>query len=317
MPKVAVVGCGHWGQNLVRNFAELGALSAIVDPNPEVAAKFANKYGVATVSLEEALANAAIDGLVVASPAELHVEHVLKGLDAHKHIYVEKPMALSVPEAEAMAEKAETSNKILMVGHLLQYHPVFVHLREMTRSGELGKLRYVYSHRLSLGKFRVEEDAFWSLAPHDISMILALFDEEPIEVRGSGLDFVTPGIADESRLDMVFEQGRRAHIFVSWLHPFKEQRLVVVGDKGMAVFDDTKDWAGKLSVYYHEVEMDGTVPVPHKVDAVFPEIPEGEPLQSECKHFLDCIESGSSPFTDVCEALRVQRVLAAPQLPRA
>lgn len=204
-----------------------------------------------------------------------------------------------------------------MVGHLLQYHPVFVALRDMVHEGVLGKLRYAYSNRLSMGKFRLEEDAFWSLAPHDVSMLLALFDEAPIEVRGGGLDFITPGVADESRIDMVFPSGGRAHVFASWLHPFKEQRLVVVGEKAMAVFEDSQpDWDKKLVLYKHSIDMSGRVPAPVKAEAEYIQVPHGEPLKSECQHFLDCIAEGTTPFTDAEEALRVLRVLETPNLPQ-
>ena len=315
-PTVAVFGCGHWGKNLARNFAELGALAAVVDPNPDTAARHADMHGVAAMSADEALASA-VDGVVIAAPAELHADLALKAIAAGKHVYVEKPLALSVNDGEAMRDAAKAAGRILMVGHLLQYHPVFVRLRDMVRAGDLGKLRYAYSHRLSTGKFRVEEDAFWSLAPHDVSMLLALFDEAPSDVRLSGLDFVTPGIADESRLDMTFPSGGRAHVFASWLHPFKEQRLVVVGEDGMAVFDDVRPWEEKLSLYRHVIDTSGAVPVPHKAEPEFISVPQGEPLKSECQHFLECMASGDTPFTDGEEALRVLRVMAQTQLPKA
>jgi UDP-2-acetamido-3-amino-2,3-dideoxy-glucuronate N-acetyltransferase len=315
-PTVAVFGCGHWGKNLARNFAELGALTAVVDPNPETAAKHANMHGVVAMTAEEALASD-VDGIVIAAPAELHADLALKGYAAGKHVYVEKPLALSVADGEKIHAAAKSADRILMVGHLLQYHPVFAALRDRVRAGDLGKLRYAYSNRLSTGKFRVEEDAFWSLAPHDVSMLLALFDEAPSEVRLSGQDFITPGIADESRLDMSFPSGGRAHVFASWLHPFKEQRLVVVGEDAMAVFDDVKPWEEKLTLYRHVIDTSGPVPIPHKAEPEFIAVPQGEPLKSECQHFLDCIADGDTPFTDGEEALRVLRVLASAQLPKA
>jgi len=315
-PKVAVIGCGHWGKNLARNFAELGALAAVVDPNPGVAADYAAKYNVPAMSYEEALAAPWVDGVVIAAPAEQHARLALQAFEAGKHVYVEKPIALSVVDGEAMQDAATAADRLLMVGHLLQYHSVFVALRTMVRAGELGKLRYAYSNRLSTGKFRVEEDAFWSLAPHDVSMLLALFDEAPSHVRQSGLDFVTESVADEARLNMVFPSGGRAHVFVSWLHPFKEQRLVVVGEKAMAVFDDVKPWDEKLAVYRHVIDTSGPVPVPHKADADYIDVPQGEPLKSECQHFLDCIATGDTPFTDGEEALRVLRVMADETLPK-
>lgn len=313
---LAVIGCGYWGKNLARNFAQLDALACVVDPNPDVAKAQADANGVSPMTLDEALANSNITSVAIAAPAELHKDLTLQALAAGKHVYVEKPLALSVADGEIMRDAANKAGLKLMVGHLLQYHPVFVALRDMVRAGDLGKLRYVYSHRLSMGKFRLEEDAFWSLAPHDVSMILSLFESEPVEVRGGGLDFVTPGIADESRLDMVFPGGARAHVFASWLHPFKEQRLVVVGDKAMAVFDDTKPWEQKLSLYHHEIDDSGAVPAPVKADPIYVDVPQGEPLKSECAHFLDAVQNNTQPFTDAEEALRVLRVLEAPSLPK-
>lgn len=315
-PSVAVIGCGHWGKNLARNFAELGALGAVVDADSNVSAKYAREFGVPALSVEDAFASH-LDGMVIAAPAELHTPLALKAFEAGKHVYVEKPLALSIADGELIRDAAKAADRLLMIGHLLQYHPVFVTLREWVQKGELGKLRYVYSHRLSTGKFRVEEDTFWSLAPHDISMILSLFDAPPTDVRLSGQDFLTPGVADESRLDMVFETGARAHVFTSWLHPFKEQRLVVVGERAMAVFDDVKPWAEKLAIYRHVIDMSDSIPVPQKAEPEYVSVPVGEPLKRECQHFLDCIASDKTPFTDAEEALRVLRVLEAQALPKA
>lgn len=313
---LAVIGCGHWGKNLARNFAQLGALKAVVDPNPETAKVQAEANSVVAMTLDEVLADPEIRSVAIAAPAELHKRLTLQALEAGKHVYVEKPLALSVKDGEEMRDAARAAGLTLMVGHLLQYHPVFVALREKVRAGDLGKLRYAYSHRLSMGKFRIEEDAFWSLAPHDVSMLLALFDEAPSEVRGGGLDFVTKGVADEARLDMVFPSGGRAHVFASWLHPFKEQRLVVVGEKAMAVFDDTAPWEEKLALYEHSIDMSGTIPAPVKADVEYVDVPTGEPLKSECQHFLDCVATGATPFTDAEEALRVLTVLQTPDLPQ-
>jgi len=313
--KVVVFGCGHWGKNLARNFAELGALAAVVDPNPDTAKVYAERHGVEAMTAEEALASD-VDGVVIAAPAENHADLALKAFAAGKHVYVEKPLALSVSDGEAMRDASNAADRILMVGHLLQYHPIFVELRTRVRKGDFGKIRYAYSNRLSTGKFRIEEDAFWSLAPHDVSMLIALFDEAPNEVRLSGLDFVTQGIADESRLDMLFPSGGRAHVFASWLHPFKEQRLVVVGENAMAVFDDVKPWEEKLAIYRHVIDVSGSVPIPQKVDPEYIDVVQGEPLKSECQHFLNCIQTGATPFTDAEEALRVLRVLDAQSLPK-
>ena len=313
--RVAILGCGHWGKNLARNFAELDALAAVVDPDAAVSKAQSELHNVDAMSLEEALASD-IDAVVIAAPAEMHCNLALKAIQAGKHVYVEKPIALSVADGERMINAATNAGKILMVGHLLRYHPVFVKLESMVKNGDLGLIRYAYSHRLSTGKFRVEEDAFWSLAPHDISMLLAIFGESPSQVRQSGLDFVTNGVADEARLDLVYPSGGRAHVFASWLHPFKEQRLVIVGETAMAVFDDVKPWPEKLAMYRHQIDASGNVPLPIKADVEYIEVPHGEPLKAECQHFLDCIATGSPPRTDGKEALEVLRVMASDSLPK-
>jgi len=314
-PSVAVLGCGHWGKNLARNFAELGALAAVVDPDPEVSRTQSELHNAAAMDLAEALASN-IDGVVIATPAETHCEIALQALRAGKHVYVEKPIALSVADGERMKQAADDAGKLLMVAHLWRYHPVLVQLASMVQNIDVCAIRYAYSHRLSTGKFRVEEDAFWSLAPHDISMLLAIFDESPSEVRQSGLDYVTPGVADEARLDLAFPSGGRAHVFASWLHPFKEQRLVVVGETAMIVFDDVRPWPEKLALYRHKIDTSAEVPLPIKADVEFVDVPTGEPLKAECLHYLNCIASNSTPRTDGKEALEVLRVMASDRLPK-
>lgn len=310
-PKVAVAGCGYWGRNLTRNFAELGALASVIDHNPEAAAREAKAHSVSAQSLEEALADPSISGLAIAAPAELHAPIALQAFAAGKHVFVEKPIALVVPDAEAMKAAAEKAGKILMVGHLLQYHPAFQTLLALARNGELGKVRYAYSNRLSLGKFRVEENALWSFAPHDVSMLLALFDEQPVEVRGMGCAFVTEGVADEYRLDMKFAGGGHAHVFASWLHPFKEHRLVVVGERAMAVFEDSLSGRDKLRLYRHVIDASGRAPEAKKADAEYIDYPSTEPLKEECKHFLDCCVGTTRPRTGALEAINVLKVLVS------
>lgn len=307
--KVAVIGCGHWGKNHVRNFAELGALGGVVDPHAPTAEKFAQEYGVPALSFDEAIASADIDGVVIAAPAELHADLAIKAYDNGKHVFVEKPIALTMEDGERMKAAAEKAGKALMVGHLLQYHPAFVALREFVKGGGLGKLRYAYSHRCSLGKFRVEENALWSFAPHDVSMLLALFGEAPETVRGMGGSYVTPGIEDECRLDMEFSGGGRAHVLASWLHPFKEHRLIVVGETGMAVFEDSAPGEEKLRLYRHTIDTSDREPVPSKADWEPLAYGDDEPLKTECQHFLDACAGEHAPLTDADEALRVLDVL--------
>ena len=305
-PKTAMVGCGYWGRNLARNFAELGALAAICDPDPETAAREAGKYNVPALSFEEALADPEIAAVAIAAPAELHADLALKAFDASKHVYVEKPLALTRNDAEAMIAAADKAGKLLMVGHLLQYHTAFEALLKAVRADEIGALRYVYSHRLSLGKFRQAENALWSFAPHDVSMIQALFGASPVSVTGNGAGWVSDGVEDACRVDMTFDGGGRAHIFASWLHPFKEHRLVVVGETGMMVFEDSApEPENKLRLYRHEIVTGDGDPQGRKADPAPYPYEAAEPLKRECAHFLQCVASGARPRTDGKEGLAV------------
>ena len=309
--RVAQLGCGFWGKNLARNFAELGALAAVCDPDSATAALEAQKNHVTARSVADVLADPSIHGVSIAAPAELHADIALKAFAAGKHVFVEKPIALSMTDAQKMKAAAERADRILMVGHLLQYHPAFEALLGLVREGGLGKLRYAYSNRLSLGKFRVEENALWSFAPHDVSMLLALFGEEPATVKGTGGAYVTQGVEDEYRLDLTFEDGRHAHVFASWLHPFKEHRLVVVGEKAMAVFEDSLAGPDKLRLYRHIIETSGRNPEPKKAEVEVIPYANSEPLRNECEHFLACCAGKSKPRTDSAEAIAVLKVLMA------
>ena len=308
--RVAVVGCGGWGKNLVRNFAELGALEAIVELNPATAQELAGKYGCRVSDFSSVLADPAIDGIVIAAPAVHHYALAKQALIAGKHAYVEKPLSLELVQAEELCALAERHDRRLMVGHLLQYHPVFLELKRLVREGRLGRLQYIYSNRLNLGKIRREEDIMWSFAPHDISMILSLVGTEPTEVDAKGSYHLHKTIADVTTMHLAFPAGENAHVFVSWLHPFKEQKLVLVGSDAMAVFDDGQDWGKKLALYPHRFEWKDQVPVSARADATYVPVIEAEPLRQECQHFLDCVRSGARPRTDGREGVRVLSVLA-------
>jgi acetyltransferase-like isoleucine patch superfamily enzyme len=216
-------------------------------------------------------------------------------------------------DGQELIDLAQKKSRVLMVGHLLQYHPVFIRLKELTHSGELGRINYIYSHRLNLGKIRREENILWSFAPHDISMILALAGEEPVDLITTGGNYLHQKIADVTTTHMYFPSGLQAHIFVSWLHPFKEQKLVVVGERRMAVFDDTKPWEDKLLLYPHQINWKNNLPVPTKAEPERVDIAQEEPLRQECRHFLDCIINGTRPITDGHEGLRVLKILNASQ----
>ncbi len=309
--RVAVIGCGYWGKNLVRTFAELRSLAAVVDPDTEQAASLASQYSVASRSMGDVLSDPEIDAVVIAAPAKDHASVALDALRAGKHVFVEKPLALDVAEAQQVVAAAEERGLTLMVGHLLQYHPAFLALRRMVADGALGELRYLYSNRLNLGRIRREENILWSFAPHDLSMLLALVGESPDQVSAVGSTFLSDNVPDVTTTHMSFPSGPRAHVFVSWLHPFKEQRLVVVGADAMAVFDDTAPWDSKLVVFEHGVTWDGLTPVPVRADPTPIPLEQSEPLRLECEHFLHCVTTGETPRTDGHEGVRVLEVLDA------
>lgn len=312
MTAIAHVGHGYWGKNLARNFHELGHLAAVVDPDAKAAQLAASAYGVRALDFEAMLVDASIDAVSLASPAVLHFAQAKAALEAGKHVYVEKPLSLNIAEAEELRALARARGRVLMVGHLLQYHPAYQVLQKMTLAGELGRVHHIYSNRLSLGKFRTEENVLWSFAPHDISMILGLTGEEPEAVSAQGTSAFTAGIADLVSVQLRFASGTRAHVLVSWMHPFKEQRLVVIGDKAMAVFEDSQpNWDDKLVIYPHAIDRGGRVPNPVKADAQRVPVPKAEPLKEECRHFVHCIDTGTFPRTDGSEGLSVLRVLSA------
>jgi predicted dehydrogenase/acetyltransferase-like isoleucine patch superfamily enzyme len=313
MRSIAVVGCGYWGANLVRNFAQLNALSAVVDPRHEVAAEYAKRYGVLARTWDEVLVDSSVVGVALAAPAEQHAALVADALKAGKHVFVEKPLALRYIEGAMLVADADRRGLTLMVGHLLQYHPGFTRVRELVRDGTLGRLRYIYSNRLNFGKVRREENILWSFAPHDISMILSLAGESPTTVHTEGSFHLHPSIADTTLMHLRFPSGVDAHVYVSWLHPFKEQKLVIIGDKAMAVFDDGQPWGNKLTIYPHSIDWINGQPEPRKAAGEAVELEEAEPLRAECDHFLRSIQTKERPRTDGREGLAVLAVLEAGQ----
>lgn len=312
---IAVAGTGYWGKNLVRNYAELGMLSAICDSNLQVLDNLKSKYPdvKCTTDYGEVLNDPEIKGVVIASPAATHFSLAREALLSGKDVFVEKPLALNVSEAEELKDIAHENSLILMVGHLLQYHPAFIKLKELIRDGDLGRIHYIYSNRLSFGKIRREEDILWSFAPHDISMILTLAQEDPEYVMATGGFYLHKKIADVTTTHLEFPSGLKAHVFVSWLHPFKEQMLVVVGEKNMAVFNDTLPWNGKLQLYPHDIQWQDGIPIPEKKEAKQVILTEAEPLKAECRHFIECIKERKQPITDANEGIEVLKILKASQ----
>ena len=311
LPGVGVIGCGYWGRNLVRNFHQLGALAAVCDVLDENLNEMRQLYGVAATNHVDALlAMPELQAVVIAAPAARHYELAKKALLCGKDVFVEKPLALRVEEGAELVELAERNGRILMVGHLLHYHPAITALRRMLEAGELGKIEYISSSRLNFGKLRTEEDILWSFAPHDISAMLHLLGESPTSVAAQGASYLNHAISDVTLTILNFKSGVKGHIFVSWLHPFKEQKLVIVGDRRMAVFDDTST-DNKLVLYPHRVEWVKRIPVAKKAEGEVVPLDNVEPLRTECAHFLECVRERKQPQTDGANGLQVLRVLHA------
>ncbi|MFC1999076.1 Gfo/Idh/MocA family protein [Chloroflexota bacterium] len=312
MKNIAVVGGGYWGRNLVRNFYELGALHTICDSSQDTLNQLKALYPDVNLQIEfsSLLKHEEIDGIAIASPAVLHYSMAKQVLLAGKDAFVEKPLALDISEGEELVDLAEKMSKVLLVGHILEYHPAVVKLKQLVDDGELGTIQYIYSNRLNLGKFRTEENILWSFAPHDISVILLLLaGQMPDRISAHGGYYLHKDIADVTMTTMSFASGTRAHIFVSWLHPYKEQRLVIVGSEKMAVFNDTEP-KDKLLIYDHSIEWVDSIPVPNRSDARVIDIQIDQPLKIECQDFIDCIKERKKPKVDGAKGLQVLKILS-------
>lgn len=309
-PRIAVLGCGYWGSNHARTLAGLGALAGVADRHSERAASLAAETGSTALSVEGVLADDGIDGLVLALPPEAHAENALKAIAAGRHVLVEKPIALALADGEAIVAAAENAGVVAMTGHVLRFHPAFERLMRLISEDVLGNVQYIHSHRVGLGKFHPENDALWDIAPHDLSLILAITGEEPIRVSGEGTA-VVDHLSDFAHLHLTFPSGLRSHVFTSRLNPYRERRLTVVGERAMAVFDDVAPWGEKLALYRHRVwKEDGRVAF-ETAEPEFVAVEEGLPLTRECAHFIDCIANGSQPRTPIADGLAVMRILAA------
>lgn len=307
--KIGLVGCGYWGKNLLRNFHELGALGAVCDALPahqKLAAEMAP--GIPIYSSFQELLATDVAGIALATPAVTHYDMAMSAIAAGKDVFVEKPLSLNLAQGQDLVK--HRGDRILMVGHILEYHPACVKLVELTRAGELGELCYIYSNRLSLGKVRREENILWSFAPHDVALINRVVGKMPQTVSASGGAYVRKDVADVTVTNLLYPDGVRAHIHVSWLHPFKEQRLVVIGTQKMASFDGV---TGDLTLFDQRVEWQKGEPVPIKADGVKVVIGDEEPLKEECRAFLRAIETRQDPLTDGINGLEVLSVLESAQ----
>lgn len=307
---IAIVGCGQWGKNLIRNFYDLGALYSVCDLDDKVAQKYASQYNIEKLSFDEIKNDVNIKGVVLTVPARLHAKMAIEAMNSGKHVFVEKPLANNIIDAKLMLETAKKNKVKLMVGHLLQYHPVFINLKKIVKSGEIGELKYICSNRMSFGRVRSEEDVMWSFAPHDISMILSLIKEEPNNVIAKSACLLQNKIADSATIHMEFQSGLKSYVSVSWLHPYKELKFVVIGKSGILVFDDTKPWNEKLLLQeYQLLSTDNSINLKKKQNKYLI-VDEEEPLKRECEHFIDVVQNQILPLTDGEEGLRVLKVLS-------
>ncbi|THF56145.1 Gfo/Idh/MocA family protein [Ollibium composti] len=313
-PRLAVLGCGYWGSNHIRTLKGLGVLHAVSDLNKARAEGFASEQDCLAIEPEALFSRDDVDAIVLALPPQFHAQMATRAVQAGKDVLVEKPVALTVADAERAVAAAKAAGRIFMVGHVLRFHPAFEKLKSLVDAGELGEVRYIHSHRLGLGKFHTENDALWDLAPHDLSMILAITGTEPIEVRGEGAALLDH-LSDFAHLHMVFPNNLRGHLFTSRLNPYRERRLTVVGTKAMAVFDDVEPWERKLAVYRHAVWQDSGHWAFTANEPSYVTVEQGMPLTRELEHFLECIRTRREPATDGEEAIRVLRILTAGTVP--
>jgi predicted dehydrogenase len=306
---VAVIGVGYWGQNIARCFSRLGWLAAIVDADPAQAKNVSDALNCPVLKFNEVLSDPAVIGVAIATRAETHFGLARQALAAGKHVFVEKPLVLNEIDADQLIEQAQTAGRVLMVGHMLRYHPLFRRMLDIVTSGDHGALRHVSSDRMSLGKIRTEENVLWSFAPHDVSMVLVLAGAEPQTVSAQGASFVTVGIADVASMHMGFAGGVTADIRTSWISHRKLQQCIAVCDRASIVFEDSeKDWNRKLSIHPHTISIENGLPVPKRGDVSYVVVPEAEPLLEECLHFVDCLQ-GATPLTNGAEGRAVLRVL--------
>lgn len=309
-PRIAVLGCGYWGSNHIRTLKSLGTLHAVSDLNAARAEGFASEQDCLAIDPEEIYGRGDIDAIVMALPPQFHAEAAIRAVTNGKDVLVEKPIALTVEDAERAVSLARENGCVFMVGHVLRYHPAFEELKTLIDKGELGKVGYIHSHRLGLGKFHTENDALWDLAPHDLSMILAITGSAPTEIRGEGAALLDH-LSDFAHLHMRFPGGVRSHLFASRLNPYRERRLTVVGDRAMAVFDDVEPWERKLAVYRHAVWQDSGRWAFTTNEPSYVPVSEGMPLTRELQHFLHCIETREEPYTSGEDAIEVLRILTA------
>ena len=309
MTKIGLIGCGMWGRNLARNLAQLDVLAAVADRHDEKAAEFAAQFHSQKCDFDAILADQKIDGVVIATSAPSHDPLAIAALQAGKHVYVEKPLSLTLAGAIRIADAAAKAGRRVMVGHLIRYHAAFRELQAQVSAGAIGTLRHIQANRLAMGRIRNTESVLFDLCPHDLSLILALAGGMPNKIHCAGSSHMTAGVVDYLSSFLGFENGLSAGMQTSWLSPFKEHQLTVTGTAGSMVFDDTKPWPEKLTLYQDSMRLNGEHFIVDRASPVALPVPEAEPLKDEMRAFISCCQTGNPAASDIAEALNVQTVL--------
>ncbi len=313
-PRFGLVGAGYWGTNLIRNCAEFGVLVAVCDVDDEKLEPIRNRYSeIATTVDYAAMLKGAVDAIVIAAPAQLHAQLAIEAINAGKHVFVEKPLALNIGDAEAVLKASEACGTVVSVGHVVLYHPAVTELFKLLRKQAIGDLWHVRSRRLSYGKLRAHENVWWSFAPHDISLMLELFQETPEFAEASALGRAVPGLSDLVYADYVFSGERSAHIEVGWLEPSKSVRLDVFGTRGVLTLEDHGTHASLLLTPC-EVQAGSPIPVLWRGESRSITFANGEPLKIELQAFIDSIMTGKAPITNAKHGVEVVRALAMADL---
>ena len=307
--QIAVIGCGMWGRNIARNCASLNVLHAVVDHNPDRAAEFAQSFASRAASFEEICADKAVQGVMISASAAAHEPLAIAALQAGKHVFIEKPMALTLTSAEAIREAAKSAGRQVMIGHLIRYHPAFTELLTQVQNGAIGRIRHIQANRLAMGRIRNTESALFDLCPHDLSLILALTGSLPTDVVCHGAAHITPGVVDLLSTGLGFAGGITAGMMTSWVNPIKEHRLIVTGQTGSLMFDDTKPWPEKLTLFSDQITQAGELFVVERASPIHLPVDEKEPLKEEVLAFIEVCRTGQPALTDADEGVRVQSVL--------
>ena len=307
--QIAVVGCGMWGRNIARNCAGLGVLHSVVDHNPDRAAEFAQSFSSQAAGFTQVCQNDEIRGVMISASAAAHEALAITALQAGKHVFIEKPMALTLASAEAIRDAAKAAGRQVMTGHLIRYHPAFTELLAQVRNGAIGQIRHIQANRLAMGRIRNTESVLFDLCPHDLSLILALTGRQPVNVVCHGAAHITPGVVDLLSTGLGFDGGITAGMMTSWINPIKEHRLIVTGQTGALMFDDTKPWPEKLTLFSDQITQSGELFVVERASPIHLPVDEKEPLKEEVSAFVEVCRTGQPALTDADEGVRVQAVL--------